>query len=90
MHDVQIFYGLTSFYKWFMKNFSTIIAPMTEMIKGVSFRWNPKAQSAFKVNKDKLTKALVLALPCFTKVFEVECDASRVGIGRVLVQEGQP
>ena len=71
-----------------MKNFSTIIAPMTEMIKGVSFRWNPKAQSTFEEIKDKLAKALVLALPCFPKIFDFECDTSGVGIGGVLAQEG--
>jgi len=63
---------------------------MTEVIKGISFRWTPKAQSAFEEVKLKLTQAPVLALPCFNKVFEVECDTSGVGIGGVLTQEGKP
>jgi len=63
---------------------------MIEMIKGTSFGWNPKAQFAFEEIKDKLTKAPVLSLPCFTKVFEVDYDTSRVRIGGVLVQERWP
>ena len=63
---------------------------MIEVLKGTSFRWTPKEQTAFEEVKVKLTQAPVLALPCFDKVFEVECDASGVGIGGVLTQEGKP
>jgi len=65
------------------------MAPMVEVIKGTSFKWSSKAQAAFEKVKDKLTKAPMLALPCFDKGFEVKCDTSGIGIGDVLVQEGQ-
>jgi len=66
------------------------MAPITKVIKGTSFKWTPKAKLAFEEVKLKLTQAPVLALPCFDKVFEVKCDASGVGIGGLLTQEGKP
>ena len=56
---------------------------MTEVMKGTLFMWTPKAQSAFEDIKSKLTQASTLYLPCFSKIFEVECDVSGVGIGGV-------
>jgi len=61
------------------------MAPMIEVTKGTSFKWSSKAQAAFEEVNDKLTKASVLALPCFDKVFKVECEAFGVGIGGALV-----
>jgi len=63
---------------------------MTEVLKGSSLKWTAKAHYAFEDVKNELTQAPVRALPCFDKVFEIECDASAVGIGGVLTQEGQP
>ena len=87
---MQRFHGLDSFYRRLIKNFSTITAPMIEVIKGTSFRWMPKAQTELEEIKDNLTRAPVLALHCFGKLFEVKCDTSGVGICGVLVQEGRP
>ena len=57
---------------------------MTEVLKGKIFEWSDQAQFAFEEIKRRLTSASVLALPDFSKIFEVECDASGVGIGAIL------
>ena len=89
IHDIRSFHGLVSFYKYFVWGFSIIMAPITECLKGDKFCWTSEAQNSFKLIKKKVTKALCLALLDFSKVFEVECDASHTSIRAVLNQEGK-
>ncbi|GJR60247.1 coiled-coil domain-containing protein SCD2 isoform X1 [Tanacetum coccineum] len=90
IQQVRSFHGLASFYRRFIKNFSTIVSPMTEVTRFKTFTWTPQAQRDFDEIKQQLSSTSVLALPYFHEVFEVECDVFGVGIGAVLSQLNRP
>jgi hypothetical protein len=74
-----------------MRDFSTIAAPLNDLMKkGVPFYCGAAQEYSFNTLIDKLTHAPLLQLPDFGKTFELECDASGIGIGGVLLQEGKP
>jgi hypothetical protein len=85
--QVLSFLGLASYYRKYVKNFSTIAAPLIHLTKkGVQFIWTHIEKDSFDELKRRLTTAPLLVLPDFTRPFRVECDASNTGVGAVLSQ----
>jgi hypothetical protein len=88
--EVRSFLGLAGYYRRFIENFSKISKPLTSLLEeGVDFSWTDERQKAFEELKKRLTTAPVLTLPDQSKRFTVYCDASRDGLGCVLMQEGR-
>jgi hypothetical protein len=74
-----------------VRDFSIIAAPLNDLMKkDVPFYWGAAQEHSFNTLIDKSTHAPLLQLPDFGKTFELECDASRIRIGGVLLQEGKP
>jgi hypothetical protein len=89
--QLRSFLGLAGFYRCFVTDFSTITVPLNDLMKkGVPFYWGAVQEHSFNTLINKLTHAPLLQLPDFGKTFEFECDASGIGIGGVLLQEGKP
>lgn len=90
--NVRCFLGLASYCRRYVHQFSHIAAPLHNLIqKNVQFSWTPECQSAFSTLKQKFTQALILAYPRFDSEappFILQTDASAVGIGAVLEQDG--
>jgi hypothetical protein len=57
--------------------------------KDAKFKWSSQCEDAFLTLKKLLTTTPVLAQPDIEKPFDVYCDASGMGIGGVLMQDGR-
>ncbi|KAD0280377.1 hypothetical protein E3N88_44511 [Mikania micrantha] len=88
--EVRSFLGLAGYYRRFIQDFSKIATPLTKLTKkDVKYEWGPNQEQAFSVLKEKLTQAPVLALPDGNDDLVVYADASRQGLGCVLMQRGR-
>lgn len=86
--EVRQFIGVAGWYRRFIKNFSSIAAPITELTKKPKkkFIWCDNADSAFRVLKTALVSAPILRNPDFTQPFTIQADASDKGVGAVITQ----
>lgn len=86
--EVRRFLGMASWYRRFLPNFSTLIAPLSNLLrKNRKFQWDSVCEEAFQSAKEHLIKAPVLSCPDFTLPFVIQTDASGYGIGAVLTQQ---
>ncbi|XP_043692983.1 uncharacterized protein LOC122643428 [Telopea speciosissima] len=88
--EIRSFLGLAGYYRRFIENFSKIAMPMTQLTrKGAKFEWNEDCENSFQELKKILVTAPVLVLPEGTEGMVVYTDASKTGLGCVLMQNGK-
>lgn len=82
-----IFYYLVGYYRSFCRNFSSLVAPLTDLLKTkAKFLWSSNCVLSFENVKSLFISSAVLAAPCFERSFSLQVDVSQVGAGVILQQ----
>ncbi|GFY35247.1 retrovirus-related Pol polyprotein from transposon 297 [Trichonephila clavipes] len=88
--QVRDFLGIAGYYRQYIPMFSSLAAPLTELLKGKSkkgyINWTSECQESFVQLKEKLSTNPVLYAPDFKRQFILQTDAFDTGIGIVLAQ----
>jgi hypothetical protein len=91
VHEVHSFLGLANYFREFVSHYLEVAAPMTNLMKKSHlWAWTGKCQNAFQKLKHLLTEASLLRTLDESKTYCVVTDASDIGLGGVLLQEGHP
>ena len=87
--EIRSFLGLAGYYRRFVEGFSKLAQPKTALLrKSQKFIWNEKCEASFQELKKRLTTAPVLTLPKEGEDYVIYSDASKLGLGCVLMQGG--
>lgn len=93
LKELRSILGMAGWYRRFLKNFSALTAPMSDLLKVPKkngkipkFEWPKEANDAFLELKSALVSAPVLSSPNYDDEFTIQTDASEIGIGAVLTQ----
>ncbi|KAL4033109.1 hypothetical protein IC575_006195 [Cucumis melo] len=90
LKQVRSFLGLAGYYRRFVENFSRIATPLTQLTKkGAPFVWSKACEDSFQNLKQKLVTSPVLTVPDGSGSFVIYSDASKKGLGYVLMQQGK-
>ena len=88
---VKRFLGFVTYLSKFIPNLSQVCTPLRQLVKdGNHFNWGPAQTESFEALKCLCTSSPVLAFYDVRKPVEIQCDASKNGIGSVLLQDGKP
>ena len=88
--EIHSFLGLAGYYRRFIEDFSRLATPMMRLTwKEVKFDWDDRCEEAFQELKRRLTITPILIVPDRGQGYTVYCDASRAGLGCVLMQSGR-
>ncbi|GJU97264.1 putative nucleotidyltransferase, ribonuclease H [Tanacetum coccineum] len=88
--EVRSFLGLAGYYRRFVDGFSRLALPLTKLMrKGEKFVWNDEREKSFEELKQRLVSAPILTLPSGSGGFQIYSDASKKGLGCVLMQHGK-
>lgn len=86
---VKGFLRVDRYYRRFVKNYGVIARPLTQLLKKNNFQWGEEACNTFQMLKKGMAELPLLSMPNFNMPFEIETDASGVGIGAILMQQGR-
>ncbi|GJU59348.1 putative nucleotidyltransferase, ribonuclease H [Tanacetum coccineum] len=88
--EVRSFLGLAGYYRRFVEGFSRLALPLTKLMrKGEKFVWNEEREKSFEELKQRLVSSPILTLPSGSGGFQIYSDASKKGLGCVLMQHGK-
>ncbi|GBG80754.1 hypothetical protein CBR_g31309 [Chara braunii] len=86
--EVRSFLGMCGYYRNFIKNYSTVTSPLTDLTRlDTLWDWSDECEGAFKRLKHALMNHEVLMVPDPQNLFIMTTDASQYGIGAVLAQQ---
>nr|GEY94238.1 putative reverse transcriptase domain-containing protein [Tanacetum cinerariifolium] len=90
MTEIRSFLGPVGYYRRFVEGFSRLALPLTKLMrKGKKFVWDKEREKSFEELKKRLVFAPILTLPSSSGGFQIYSDASKKGLGCVLMQHGK-
>jgi hypothetical protein len=83
--EIQVFNGMAQFYRCSIKNFASIMAPITKLFKKIKiFEWTAECQTTWEGIKNQYIQAPILINPNWEQEFHVHTNASQLAIGAIL------